>query len=183
MQQWSSHIGELLWYISEALSCNLRVRSPRTPVVGLGCQSGSYLIYGLIATVVWLTLFFSAFLSHRWSRQMETWTIKPHWILGPSAVMLRLVGNALAAANAIFLVVTCVAQFTGLYDTCWCDACIPSLGRKAGWVILFANDAQIVAASNSAWKGGVALSVVSAAIVTSYFLTSRGDEIFKRNRQ
>ncbi|KAL9038248.1 MAG: hypothetical protein Q9214_005358 [Letrouitia sp. 1 TL-2023] len=155
----------------------------RTPVVGLGCQSGSYLIYGIVATMVWLTLVFSAYLSNQWSRQMETSTIKSHWILGPSAVIFRLVGKSLAAANAVFLVITCVAQFTGLYDTCWCDACIPSLGHKAGWVILFASDAQIVAASNSACKGGVTLSIASATIITSYYLTSRGDEIFKRNMQ
>lgn len=131
--------------------------------------------------MVWLALFSSAYHSNHWSWQMETSTVKPHWALGPLAVMFRLVGKSLAAANAVFLVITCVAQFTGLYNTCWCDACISSLGRKAGWVILFASDAQVMAASSSAWKGRVALSIASAAIVTSYYLTSRGDEIFKRN--
>ena len=152
-------------------------------MVGLGCQSGSYLIYGVASTVAWLTLVLSASLSNRWSLQMEEFKLKPHNFLGPLAVVTRLVGKSLAAANAVFLVANSAIQFTSLYDTCWCDACNPSLGRQAGWVILFATDAQIAAASRSAWIGGVAMSVLSAAFITFYFLSSRGDEIFKRNTQ
>ena len=114
---------------------------------------------------------------------METSNVKSRGILGPLAVTTRLAGKALAAANALFLVVTCVVQLTGLYDTCWCAACIPSLGREAGWVILFASDAQIVAVSRGAWIGGVSLSISSAALVTFFYLTSRGDEIFEKNMQ
>ena len=152
-------------------------------MVGLGCQSGSYLIYGVVSTIVWLTLVLSALLSNRWSLQMESPKHKPQNILGPLAVLMRLASKFLAAANALFLVATSAIQFTGLYDTCWCDACIPSLGRQAGWVILFASDAQIAAASKGAWIGGVSMSVLSAASLTFWFLTSRGDEIFKRNMQ
>lgn len=152
-------------------------------MVGLGCQSGSYLIYGIASTIAWLMLLMSASLSNRWSLQMEMPRPSPHFLLGPLAVLTRLIGKSLAAANALFLITTSSVQFTGLYDTCWCDACIPSLGRQAGWVVLFASDAQIAAASKGAWIGGVSMSVLSAASITFYFLTSRGDEVFKRNEQ
>lgn len=152
-------------------------------MVGLGCQSGSYLIYGIVSTLVWILLVFSASISNRWSLQMETAKVRPHFVLGPLAVTTRLVGKSLAAANTLFLVATSAIQFTGLYDNCWCDACIPSLGRQAGWVILFASDAQISAASKGAWIGGVAMSLLSAFSITVYILTSRGDEVFKQNIQ
>lgn len=35
-----------------------------TPVVGLGCRSGGYLLYGITATVVWVLLTVSSFFSH-----------------------------------------------------------------------------------------------------------------------
>ena len=92
-------------------------------------------------------------------------------------------GKSLATINAAFIVVTSIVQFTGLYDNCWCDACIPSLGKKAGWVILFASDAQIAAVSKSAWVGGVFMSIFSALFVTIFIFASRGDEIFVRNMQ
>ena len=151
-------------------------------MVGLGCQSGSYLIYGLASTIAWLMLVLSATLSNHWSVQTES-RIKPHRILGPLAVITRLLGKTLAAANAVFLVITSTFQFTGIFDNCWCAACIPSLGPEAGWVILFASDAEITAESKGAWIGGVLMSIFSATFITCFFLMSRGDEIFKRNRQ
>ena len=114
---------------------------------------------------------------------MEASNVKLHGILGHLAVMTRLAGKSLAATNGLFLVTTCVAQFVGLYHTCWCDACIPSLGREAGWVILFASNAQIAEASRGAWIGGVAFSILSAILVTFCYCTSRGDEIFNNNKQ
>ncbi len=152
-------------------------------MVGLGCQSGSYLIYGVVSTIIWITLFTSASLSHHLSVLREEGKPPPHWILRLLTVATRLIGKLLAAANATFIVVTSIVHFTGLYDNCWCAACIPSLGRKAGWVILFASDAQIAATSKSAWIGGVTLSIFSALFVTIYIFVSRGDEIFKRNMQ
>lgn len=157
--------------------------SVRTPVVGLGCQSGSYLIYGVMSTIIWITLFTSASLSHHLSLLREAAKPPPHWGLRLLTVATRLIGKSLAAANAAFMVVTSILPFTGLYDNCWCAACIPSLGRTAGWVILFASDAQIAATSKSAWVGGVTLSILSALFVTIYIFVSRGDEIFKRNMQ
>ncbi len=128
-------------------------------------------------------LILSAALSNRWSFQMETKGIKPNCLLGPLAVVTRLVGKSLAAVNAIFLVASSIFQFTGLYDNCWCDACVPSLGREAGWVVLFASDTEIAAASKSAWIGGVSMSVLSAVLAACFFFLSRGDEIFKHNKQ
>ena len=74
-------------------------------------------------------------------------------------------------------------QFTGLFDNCWCDACIPTLGKVRGWVILFANDEQIAAAGKAAWLGGVSLGMVVVALVTIWIFIARGDEVFEGNHQ
>lgn len=154
----------------------------RTPVIGLGCQSGSYLISGLCSTVSWLLLTASAYLSHRYSLRLEAHR-RPSPYLGPTAVPLRLLGKTLAAANAVFIVANSFLQFTGLFDNCWCDACIPTLGKARGWVILFASDVQIAAAGKAAWVGGVSLGMVVVALVTIWIFIARGDEIFEGNDQ
>ena len=151
-------------------------------MIGLGCQSGSYLIYGLCSTVSWLLLTASAYLSHRYSLRLEAHG-RPSPYLGPIAVPLRIVGKALAAANALFVVGDSVIQFTGLFDNCWCDACIPTLGKVRGWVILFASDEQIAAAGKASWVGGVSLGMVVVALVTIWIFIARGDEIFEGNDQ
>ena len=69
-------------------------------------------------------------------------------------------------------------QFTGLLDNCWCDACIPGLGKKAGWVVLFASDAQVTEASKSAWVGGVFMGIVVGGVVSLWVFVARGDEVF-----
>lgn len=61
----------------------------------------------------------------------------------------------------------------------WCDACIPSLGKTAGWVVLFASDAQIAAASKNAWVGGVFMGILVGVLVSIWAFVARGDEIFR----
>ncbi|KAL2048664.1 hypothetical protein N7G274_000576 [Stereocaulon virgatum] len=158
----------------------------KTPVVGLGCQSGSYLIYGSTSTVSWLTLVLSAYLSHRWSLLQETAHHRsttshppPHTLLASLAVTTRLLGKLLAAANAAFVVATSAIIFTGLYDNCWCAASIPSLGKEKGWVILFASGAQIITVTKSAWVGGVLMAIVCAVVVSAWVFVARGDEVFE----
>lgn len=120
----------------------------------------------------------SAYLSHLHSLRLETSHRCPSTLLAALAVLTRLLGKLLAAASAIFVVATSIIQFTGLLDNCWCDACIPSLGKKAGWVVLFVSDAQITAASKSAWVGGVFMGIVVSVVVSLWVFVARGDEVF-----
>lgn len=155
-------------------------RASRTPTVGLGCQSGSYLIYGLASTVAWLALTLSACLSHLYSLRLEAahHRHRPSTLLAALAVLTRLLGQLLASANAIFVVATSVLQFTGLLDNCWCNACIPSLGEAAGWVVLFASDAQTFTASKNSWVGGLFMGIVVGGAASLWIFIARGDELF-----
>ncbi|MCJ1404405.1 hypothetical protein MMC11_007630 [Xylographa trunciseda] len=42
-----------------------------TPVIGLGCESGAYLLYGIMATLSWALLVLSAYLSHQYNLRIE----------------------------------------------------------------------------------------------------------------
>ena len=93
-------------------------------------------------------------------------------------MLTRLLGKLLASANAIFVIATSIIQFTGLFDNCWCDACIPSLGKAAGWVVLFASDEQLFKASKGAWVGGVFMAIVVGGVISLWIFIARGDEVF-----
>lgn len=150
-----------------------------TPIVGIGCYTGSHLIYGLAATLAWLILVLSAYLSHRWLCMRESGSLRQRSILGPLAVLSRLVGKTITVVSALWVVTESVLPFTGALETCWCNA----NGGRTGWVILFATDAQLLEVTRHTSIGGVCLSITLTVIVTIYLFTSRGDEIFKQNSQ
>ena len=68
-------------------------------------------------------------------------------MLAAAAVSLRILGKIVAFVNAGFLLITSILQFTEVYSSCWCSSAVMSLGIKNSWVVLFATDSQIVAAS------------------------------------
>jgi hypothetical protein len=151
--------------------------------VGIGCDSGSYLLYGIIATVVWTLLTFSAYLSHLCAIEEERKNPRTRPIIAAIAVITRLIGKSLAFLNACGIVVTSMLQFTNLYDNCWCSGSVLGLGAKAAWVILFATPGQIASASTAFWISGVFLSLTVAFISVFFFWVSKGSEIFRKNTQ
>ena len=152
-----------------------------TPTVGLGCDSGGYLLYGLLATYSWILLLLSAYLSHLHATNTET--RQPNtWWYSPLAALTCYTGKLIAGLNALWLLCASVLQFTNLYNTCWCSTSILSLHSQA-WLVLFASDTQIALASRAPWIGGVFLAVVVGFASAAFFLGSRGDEIFEENKQ
>jgi hypothetical protein len=148
----------------------------RTPLVGLGCNSAVYLIFGVEATVSWLLLVTSAYLSDLYFNPNEAGSLAcvGSSILAAAAVCLRICGKTLAFINACFLLVTSILQFTDLYSSCWCSSAVMSLGTKNGWVVLFATDSEIVAVSEIPWLIGFSMSVVSM-VMLFFILRFRAD--------
>jgi hypothetical protein len=155
----------------------------RTPTVGLGCDSGAYLIYGVVATAVWLLLVLSAYLSHLHNINLESRFPRHKPLLAPAAIFMRLAGKSLACLNTFFLFITCVLQFTNLYNNCWCSAAVAGLGREKAWVILFASDAQIAAAAKKPWIVGVCVGISVGLGTLIWILGWTGDDVFRRNKQ
>ncbi|KAJ7083628.1 hypothetical protein B0H15DRAFT_416574 [Mycena belliarum] len=131
-----------------------------TPTKGIACRSGSYLIYGIISTLVWILLATSSALAHYSTftvsfkgRYMHTKSTR--WA-GIFAIILRRLGKVLASINAVWIVLACLFQFGSFFDRCWCNSSVFYLGKHAYNVIDVTRDD--VAALNEPWIGGVALA-------------------------
>ncbi|KAJ7789093.1 hypothetical protein B0H14DRAFT_2945877 [Mycena olivaceomarginata] len=127
-----------------------------TPTIGLSCRSGSYLMYASASTVVWIFLVISSVLS-----SVPHPRKRPR--LARTAVFLRRSGKCLTAMNSAWIVLICIFQFLGVYDTCWCSGGVLSLGRARAYTIWILTPTDIAAL----WYpivGGTVLSSVSVAI-------------------
>ncbi|KAJ7447653.1 hypothetical protein FB451DRAFT_1290065 [Mycena latifolia] len=101
------------------------------PTQGLACRSGGYLIYALNSTIIWAMLLGSSQLT---DPSILSSVEKPGRRLSLSAqlaILLRRAAKTLACLNAIWIVLTCTFQFTGVYDTCWCNSSRLYLGSRA----------------------------------------------------
>lgn len=161
----------LLWGVTGAAI----VIAYLTEVRGLGCRSGSYLLYGVLATSAHILLLTSVFLSNHvmliyqkerkesFGRVNEK---KPRdviqWI-GRLAVFTRFLGKFIAAANAIWLIVGSLFELIGFYESCWCLGTVLQLGKNS-WVVLFVSDNRIRQEAEPSWVGGLAMSLLTMGL-------------------
>ncbi|KAH7127145.1 hypothetical protein B0J11DRAFT_432600 [Dendryphion nanum] len=136
-----------------------------TPTKGIGCRTASYLIYGGLATLVWILLTTSMLFSHaamvRYQREHRGYErTTTHSILCGFAVTTRILGKTIAVCNALWLLVTALLEYTGVYDRCYCRGNQTSLGMAKGWVALFKTEDQLADIATSPWAGGVAMSIL-----------------------
>ncbi|KAJ7773431.1 hypothetical protein B0H16DRAFT_1660464 [Mycena metata] len=131
-----------------------------TPTKGIACRSGSYLIYGVNSTLVWMLLVASSLLAHYSTftvsfkgRYMHTKATRLAAVL---SIILRRLGKTLAALNSIWVILVCLFQFGSVFDRCWCNSSVPYWGKHAYNVIdVTSSDVE---ALNAPWIGGVALA-------------------------
>ncbi|KAJ7139089.1 hypothetical protein C8R44DRAFT_301108 [Mycena epipterygia] len=141
-----------------------------TPTKGLACRSGSYLIYGVNATIVWMLLVISSGLAHYSTftvsfkgRYMHT---KSTRLAGIFSIILRRLGKVLATVNAIWIILACLFQFGSFFDRCWCNSSVFYLGKRAFNVIdVTSSD---VLDLNAPWLGGVFLASGCAIIFMAF---------------
>ena len=70
-------------------------------------------------------------------RQQEGYVRKwPHSLLCGIAVVTRCLGKMVAIFNAMWIIISTIFEYIGLYDNCWCKADALSLGEN-GWLTLF----------------------------------------------
>ncbi|KAF7364460.1 hypothetical protein MSAN_01107400 [Mycena sanguinolenta] len=132
----------------------------KTPTVGIGCRSGSYLIYGIAATVSWVLLVISQFVSHELMKRLERNPMPTlcTTILGWLAVIIRLAGKAIAIANAGWLIASSVLEEIGVFQTCWCQTDAFQY-HTTGWTPVFKGAADLRNAASDTWIGGFAWSI------------------------
>ncbi|KAK5111673.1 hypothetical protein LTR62_004778 [Meristemomyces frigidus] len=162
----------------------------KTPTVGLGCRSTSYIVYGAAGTTAWILLVVSTWFSHsamlRYQQQhidnpSMDFRIKGdpqnpnqysrsfmHSSICGAAVITRYCGKMLAIANTLVLLLTSLFEFIGLFDNCWCQGNAIGLHHK-GWVLLFKGAPDLKAAAASSWFGGLAMTIVVCTISYVFF--------------
>ncbi|PSN75195.1 hypothetical protein BS50DRAFT_34271 [Corynespora cassiicola Philippines] len=159
-----------------------------TPTKGIGCRSAGYLIYGGLATLVWLLLASSMMFSHaalllyqqehaehpstNFQEPHEPPTKKKrplqrgydrtfnHSLLCGLAVTSRLFGKTIAILNALWLIVSSLLEFTSVYDRCYCRGNQTGLGMEHGWIVLFKSEKDLADYATSSWVGGLTLSII-----------------------
>ncbi|KAJ6535964.1 hypothetical protein DFH09DRAFT_1179260 [Mycena vulgaris] len=137
-----------------------------TPTKGLACRSGSYLLYGIMSTLVWMLMITSSVLAHYSTftvsfkgRYMHT---KSTRLAGVLSIVFRRLGKVLGSMNAIWIFLACLFQFGSFFDRCWCNSSVFYLGKHAYNVIDVTP--EDVAALNAPWIGGVALASACAVL-------------------
>ncbi|KAJ6507064.1 hypothetical protein C8R45DRAFT_816758 [Mycena sanguinolenta] len=142
-----------------------------TPAVGLGCRSGSYLIYGLAATLSWLLLVFSQFASHALMHRLEGDPSRRSAglsILGMVAVTTQVVGKVIAITNAGWLIASTVLEEIGAFETCWCQTSALRY-HTTGWTAVFKGAADLRAEAARIWIGGFTWSIVVCVVTGLIF--------------
>ncbi|KAJ7242964.1 hypothetical protein C8J57DRAFT_1366610 [Mycena rebaudengoi] len=141
-----------------------------TPTKGLACRSGSYLLYGVMSTLVWLLLVTSSILAH-----YSTFTVsfkgrylhtKSTRLTGVASIILRRLAKVLASLNAVWIVLACLFQFGSFFDRCWCNSSVFYLSKNAYTVIEVAP--EDVAGLNAPWIGGVVLASGCAVMFMAF---------------
>ncbi|KAG2345258.1 hypothetical protein BDR05DRAFT_880571, partial [Suillus weaverae] len=133
-----------------------------TPTIGVGCRSLSYLIYGVVSTVIWMMLLISSILAH-YSAAAAHSNRKSLSARVPLAFShcLRRMGKLLAIANSLWVVSICILQYSDFYDTCFCNSSMISRGNAAAYITIIETTAQ-AALAQAAWIGALFLACTSA---------------------
>jgi hypothetical protein len=134
--------------------------------------------------VVWFFQSLSAYLSHRWSVQRERWQVQgSSWYsLGAWAVYTRLIGNTIAIANTLWIVIFSFLQFTNLYNNCWCASSQFQKGLD-GFVLVLATPAQIYSKASAPWIGGTFMAITCDIICVLFFTLGKGDNLYQGDAQ
>ncbi|KAJ7124225.1 hypothetical protein C8R44DRAFT_875283 [Mycena epipterygia] len=150
-----------------------------TPTVGLGCRSGSYLIYGIGATMSWAILVFSHLVSYAFMQRLEhdperPWTGVMSTLAALALFITRFIGKAIAISNALWLFVSSILEDLGTFNTCWCETAAFQYGEKR-WTPVFKGPMDLRETAGGIWIGGFILSIVVSILVGGFFAHYRGD--------
>lgn len=130
-----------------------------TPTTRIGCRALSYLLFGVISTLIWMMLLMSSILahysagySHRNLLSARAALTLSHW--------LRRTGKALAVGNSIWVVLACTFVYSSFYNTCFCNSSVVSRG-EAAYNVIIATAGQ-AAQLRAAWIGGLVMACTSS---------------------
>ena len=144
-----------------------------TPTTGLGCRSGSYILYGIISTMVWLALLLSSYLAHYAKVRRDSGAPRHGsdaiTVAEGLATFLCRLSILVAACNTLWIVLVCVFEFSNFYATCYCNSSVLGRGVQHAYNLIIAtgNDRS---GMRGGWTGGFVLAG-GCAILYLFFLS------------
>ena len=132
-----------------------------TPTTGLGCRSGSYIIYGIVSTMIWLGLLSSSYLAHYAKVRHDSGVVPGSGFNSINlaknlATFLRRLSILTASCNALYVIIVCVFQFSNFYSTCYCNSSVLGRGSQHAFNIITAG--YDYDHTKAAWIGGAVLA-------------------------
>jgi len=138
-----------------------------TPTTGLGCRSGSYIIYGAVSTVVWLTLVLSSYLAHRAKARHRYSHRRSDFdsvtVAQGLATFLRRLSIFIASCNSLWIIHVCIFEFTNFYSTCYCNSSVLGRGVQHGYNLIITAGYDY-RDTRAAWAGGFVFAGGCAAL-------------------
>ena len=143
-----------------ATTCAAAIIVLFTPTTGLGCRSGSYILYGIVSTMIWLGLLLSSYLAHfakvRHDHGVPRAGLNIVTVAEGLSTFLRRLSIMAAGCNTLCIILACVFQFSNFYSTCYCNSSVLGRGGQHAYNIIAAGfDYDQMKA---AWIGGVVLA-------------------------
>ncbi|KAJ7596010.1 hypothetical protein C8J56DRAFT_1022428 [Mycena floridula] len=130
-----------------------------TPAVGLGCHSGSFIVYGALSTFAFFMILVGEVLQQFY--HPTTSHLRVHKSMGFFALVCRRIGKITAWSNAIIFIVVDILAFANVLDNCYCDSSVMGLGSDHGYNLLIYNPSMDIL---SWWVGAVIVSTISAIV-------------------
>lgn len=112
-----------------------------TPPTGIGCRSMSFLLYGIVGTIVLFLMLLSSILAHRDRTSHKNGCIG---VEGTAAIILRWAGKTLGILNGVGIITSSIMLFTGSFDNCFCAFIVFGQGGYVEgfqyWVQIWVSD-------------------------------------------
>jgi hypothetical protein len=85
---------------------------------------------------------------------------------GQAAIIFRRLGKVIASISAMWILVSCLFQFTNFYNRCYCNSSVLGLGDKAFSTLDFTY--YDVGSMKVAWVCGAFLAAGSVAVCVTF---------------
>ena len=132
-----------------------------TPTIGIGCRAFICATYTLLSLFSCILLAVASSISDhlmfgpRKNRRSRMW--------GITAIAMRLLGKALAVLNGMFIILACILEFIGVYQSCFCRSDYLSLRGRA--FISFLSPQEAARVARPFWYVGSGVAIITVLVV------------------
>ena len=136
-----------------------------TPPKGIGCRAMTFTMYGAAATLAFLLLLLSSILAHLARRQsVREKRSGSKTFIGYIAMFTRWLGKFIAVMNGVGILLSCIMQFTGVYDNCFCSSTI--FGGNPNGLVWFIEEDVTGSEVYKYWVGGIIMAFWVSGLYT-----------------